>query len=315
MTFIFFGSTLLVSTYCLSETYEAITLNDNTSASQSRDLYNNFEGDVLRLLAHLKENQQSVVIAHRGGIAPGFPENSMAAILRSTREVPVILEVDIMSTKDGIDILHHDRTFERTTTGMGEPRELSWEAIRSFKLKDQSNRVLDMNIMRFEGFLEIISQETFLILDMKAPSSDQNIVDMIKEYNMLKSTIFIAYNLHQAKRIRKASSDAILALGVPNLDTLVQIQLEGLANSSFIALTGDVQTPPSSNMLNKLSRHFVAVGSYSGVNPIDAQVESGERLQILKQSVELGLVMIASNQAIAMHKALLEMDLSVDLKL
>lgn len=68
-----------------------------------------------------------LVMAHRGG-AGLWPENTMYAFERAAEMGVDVLETEIHSTADGVLVLMHDRTVDRTTNGTGP--------ITSFTLKD-----------------------------------------------------------------------------------------------------------------------------------------------------------------------------------
>lgn len=69
------------------------------------------------------------VIAHRGA-GQVAPENTLAAI-RGVREQGVNwVELDVKITYDGVPILMHDETLERTTTGQGLVSDVSWEDLQ-----------------------------------------------------------------------------------------------------------------------------------------------------------------------------------------
>jgi glycerophosphoryl diester phosphodiesterase len=71
------------------------------------------------------------VIAHRCGGALA-PENSLAGLAIAARLGCRGVEFDVMLTKDGIPILIHDETLDRTTTGCGKVAELTLTEIRGF---------------------------------------------------------------------------------------------------------------------------------------------------------------------------------------
>ncbi len=60
-----------------------------------------------------------VWVAHRGGIVPGYPENTLKAFRHAIRSGAQVLEIDLRATKDGHLVVIHDRTLERTTNGRG----------------------------------------------------------------------------------------------------------------------------------------------------------------------------------------------------
>lgn len=69
------------------------------------------------------------VIGHRGARAHA-PENTLAS-LRVAAELGVAwVEVDVMLTSDGVPILMHDDTLDRTTSGRGNVADQDFAAIR-----------------------------------------------------------------------------------------------------------------------------------------------------------------------------------------
>lgn len=68
------------------------------------------------------------LIAHRAA-SQGVPENTVAAILATAR-VAKYVELDVQMTKDGVAVVMHDDTVDRTTDGQGRVDALSFEEIR-----------------------------------------------------------------------------------------------------------------------------------------------------------------------------------------
>ena len=70
------------------------------------------------------------LIAHRGGIVPGVPENTLAAFRRASAAGVDGIEIDLRSTLDGEIVVMHDATVDRTTDGRGRVAQLTLQAIR-----------------------------------------------------------------------------------------------------------------------------------------------------------------------------------------
>ncbi|KAM6352332.1 glycerophosphodiester phosphodiesterase 1 isoform 2-T2 [Alca torda] len=68
-------------------------------------------------------------IAHRGG-AHDAPENTLAAIRQAAENGAMGVELDLEFTADGVPILMHDETVERTTDGFGRLCDLTFDEIR-----------------------------------------------------------------------------------------------------------------------------------------------------------------------------------------
>ncbi len=71
------------------------------------------------------------LIGHRGA-SGSFPENTMLAFKQALREGADSVEFDVRLTADGVPVVIHDATLDRTTDGQGQVAELPLAAIREF---------------------------------------------------------------------------------------------------------------------------------------------------------------------------------------
>lgn len=76
-----------------------------------------------------------IVAAHRGDWR-NYPENSLAAIDNAIKMGVDIVELDVQRTKDGVLILMHDTSLDRTTTGKGKVKEVTMDSIAKLNLKN-----------------------------------------------------------------------------------------------------------------------------------------------------------------------------------
>ena len=58
-----------------------------------------------------------VISGHRGGMLDGYPENCIESFEKTLSYMESFFEIDPRLTKDGIIVLMHDETIDRTTTG------------------------------------------------------------------------------------------------------------------------------------------------------------------------------------------------------
>jgi len=70
------------------------------------------------------------IVAHRGG-GRHAPENTLAAIRLGQSLGFQAHELDVKLSLDGVALLMHDATLERTTGARGRPADLPWEALRT----------------------------------------------------------------------------------------------------------------------------------------------------------------------------------------
>jgi len=71
-----------------------------------------------------------VVIAHRGAVSVA-PENSAEAIAAAADLGADAAEIDVQLTTDGVPVLMHDHTVNRTTDGRGAITAMSWTDVRA----------------------------------------------------------------------------------------------------------------------------------------------------------------------------------------
>ena len=80
------------------------------------------------------QSQYMVVVSHRGDWR-NYPENSLPAIESIIRMGVDMMELDLKKTKDGVLVLMHDGTLDRTTTGSGKVSDYTYEELLKFNLK------------------------------------------------------------------------------------------------------------------------------------------------------------------------------------
>lgn len=76
-------------------------------------------------------SDQFLNIAHRGGRAIR-PEHTLVAYEHALRVGADVLELDVHATSDGVLVVMHDDTIDRTTNGIGAIQDLTFEEIRSY---------------------------------------------------------------------------------------------------------------------------------------------------------------------------------------
>lgn len=77
--------------------------------------------------------QLPVVVAHRGAV-PDLPENSAGAYRAALRGGAEIVEGDVRFTADGVAVVMHDDTINRTTTGRGAVGTMTYAALQRVRL-------------------------------------------------------------------------------------------------------------------------------------------------------------------------------------
>ena len=147
-------------------------------------------------------------IAHRGqmGVAP---ENSMPAYEAAVEAGYWAIECDPKRTSDGVWVMMHDISVDRTTDGTGNVSSLTYEQIQGFNIDEGANvesypnlkvpTLYDtMALCKKNNIIPLLHIDTALHID--------EVVDMIKSFGMETRVIWQTYYKSVANTIRKLSS-------------------------------------------------------------------------------------------------------------
>ena len=121
------------------------------------------------LKSYFKQDQSKPIIisGHRGGMMPGYPENSIEAFEKTLSIMPSFFEIDPQLTKDSVLILMHDDTFDRTTTLKGKVKDYTYAEIKNARLKDREGNLTDFKIPTLKEALDWSQGKTIFQLDNK----------------------------------------------------------------------------------------------------------------------------------------------------
>ena len=113
-----------------------------------------------------------VISGHRGGMLDGYPENCIESFEKTLSYMESFFEIDPRLTKDGIIVLMHDETIDRTTTGKGKVSDYTYAELQQFNLVDRNGNVTAFKIPTLKECLEWSKGKTILNLDI-------NLIDLI----------------------------------------------------------------------------------------------------------------------------------------
>lgn len=148
-----------------------------------------------------------MVAAHRAAHLE-FPENSLPAIQEAIHIGVDIVELDVKVTKDGIPILMHDGTINRTTTGTGKPSDFTLEELRQFRLIHQGETT-DEVIPTFEEALMLVKHKVLVDIDIKTDQLDP-IIDVIKKLECEGQVFWFDNDYEALEHVRNADHHFML---------------------------------------------------------------------------------------------------------
>ena len=127
----------------------------------------------------------SFVAGHRGG-KDGAPENTVPAFQLALQSDVDFIETDLQLTSDGVPVLMHDFTLDRTTDGTGPVWANSWATIRGLDAGSWYDPAFEGTpVPRLEDLLDIVRPTAKrIILELKGSWTDAQVRPVIDEIRM-----------------------------------------------------------------------------------------------------------------------------------
>ena len=143
-----------------------------------------------RILRELRnpKSEYVAVISHRGDWR-NYPENSLEAINSAIEMGVDIVEMDIHRTADGVLVLCHDKTINRTTSGKGKIAEITYDSIRRCCLRSGHGiKMPKYHMPTLAEALDLCRNRVMINIDKGYDYYDQ-ILPMLEERNMVEQVI------------------------------------------------------------------------------------------------------------------------------
>lgn len=143
--------------------------------------------------------------AHRGwhtGELAGL-ENSMVALRRAADEGYVYLEIDVHATSDGVVVVHHDATLDRTTDGRGPVAARPWSAVRSCRVGGVDP------VCRLEDVLEELPGVR-LNVDVKSDGAVAPVLDLLGRADAWDRVCLASFSERRLARLRSVGGPRLL---------------------------------------------------------------------------------------------------------
>ena len=105
-----------------------------------------------------------MVIAHRAGFE-STPENSKLSIQNAIDMGVDIVEIDVQMSQDGVLIVMHDETLNRTTNGTGSVSDYTLEQLKQFKLLYPNGTISNENISSLKEILSFCKGKMHVFID------------------------------------------------------------------------------------------------------------------------------------------------------
>ncbi|MGE0408607.1 MAG: glycerophosphodiester phosphodiesterase family protein [Amphiplicatus sp.] len=264
------------------------------------------EGDLNRFFDCLAAEKITLVSAHRGGPAPGYPENAIATFEATLARAPAILEIDVAQSADGVLFLLHDETLDRTTTGTGAAAGLAYAEIKKLRLKDPEGRVAGAAPPRLDDVLAWAAGRTLLQLDIKRSARYEDVAAAVKAARAEARVILVATSVGQAKKLHRLLPAAMISLNMSAQSDLNRAVAAGAPADRLLAFTGTKEAEP--RLFDALAGRDVEIvfGTLGPGESIDAAIAASGDDSQYADIAAMGVDIIATDRPAEAGAALAE---------
>jgi glycerophosphoryl diester phosphodiesterase len=159
------------------------------------------------------DDGRPAIAAHRGG-ARLWPENSLTAFRGALGLGVDLVELDVHQTRDGEIVVVHDPTLERTTTGHGAVRDLTWAELLPVVIRGTA----DERLPRLAEVLTVLAPSPVgLLLEIKTgpageryPGIEERVLALVHGAGLAGRTTVMAFDWAILERLRVLSTSVRL---------------------------------------------------------------------------------------------------------
>jgi glycerophosphoryl diester phosphodiesterase len=192
----------------------------------------------------LRERRLALVVARRGQMNPAAPEHALGSFRNTSERGPILIEVDIARSADGVLMLMHDSTLDRTTSGQGPLSAKTYRQLRELQLKDPKGNLLDERIPTLEEALILAKRRGGVLLLKPRPGTPlADVIAVTRATKMQRQVILVAPAVAEVRAAQKAAPE-MMVIGASRGATDYAALLR-LANPNLLLFVGARAPDPS----------------------------------------------------------------------
>lgn len=177
----------------------------------------------------MSDTPRPLISAHRGGRSEA-PENTTAAFRYAAELGTPGAECDVHLSADGVPVVIHDDTVDRTTNGTGEIRDLTAEELGELDARSiHTDWPEPIGVPTFADVLEVTKDIAYFEAEIKADEPSRIaelvplVIDEIDRAGMREKVRFISFDTDICALCRRLAPDMMLSLLV-NQTTAAEIE-------------------------------------------------------------------------------------------
>jgi glycerophosphoryl diester phosphodiesterase len=231
------------------------------------------------------------ILAHQGGLKE-WPSCTMYAFQRARETGSDVLDLDLHMTKDGVLVLLHDTTVNRTTDGQGAVADMTWDEIRtldaaynfstdgkSFALRGQG-----LGIPRLVDVLQAFPDWKFQIEVKQAPLEiAPKLAKALKEYKAEDKVLLSCFDEEMMSQLRRECPNVATSATPSEIRNFVLasfLRLEGIISPEYSSL----QIPLHSSGWDLVTPRVVQAAKKRGLHVLPWTIDTDADVDVCRQA-------------------------------
>ncbi len=171
----------------------------------------------------IKNLPKPIIIGHRGACALA-PENTVASFKLAVEHHADFVELDAKLSLDGVVVVIHDQTVDRTTNGTGRVNQLAFDDLRKLDAGSKfDKKFAGEKIPTLDEVFKAVGMDVFVNVELTNYASKNDdlvkkVVEVVKANNMEERVLFSSFlpaNLIKAHKLLPQAPVAMLCLEGP----------------------------------------------------------------------------------------------------
>jgi glycerophosphoryl diester phosphodiesterase len=212
------------------------------------------------------QQRRPLVMGHRGG-AGLWPENTMHAFSHAVEMGVDVLEMDMHSTSDGVLVVIHDDTLERTTNGAGRVHSLTLAQLKALDAGHRWTpdhgqsfpfRGRGLTIPTLQEVFEAFPQMRFNIdIKQEQPSVVTPFCRLIRERGMASKVMVASFQPEVLNEFRRQCTGVATSASAADVRAFLALKTAGAGAADVPLVAQALQIPEYAGGRQVLTREFV----------------------------------------------------------
>lgn len=186
-----------------------------------------------------EDTEYNIIAVNHRGYSKSAPENTIPAYIMSKQKGFKYVECDVSFTKDGVAVLLHDSTIDRTSNGSGSISSMTYEQAKQYDYGSwKSANFKGTHLPTLDEFLFLCkSLGLYPYIEIKNDSGItqemvKSVVDSVKKNGMQGGVTYISFNSTYLEYVKNIDSNARLGFVVNSVTNSVIDKVKSLSTDT-----------------------------------------------------------------------------------